>query len=116
MKYKLALALLLFVFLFVSCTENRVLPKEEATSARNAHLVNFLKKLGSTTGFKVCQTNPVMKPGGKGQWDGGALGSMSVLKVGDVFHMYYEAWGVRTDKEWDAHEYESLQIGHATSA
>jgi hypothetical protein len=40
---------------------------------------------------------------------------MSVLKVGDVFHMYYEAWGVRSEKEWDAEEYESLQIGHATS-
>ena len=29
--------------------------------------------------------------------------------------MYYEAWGVRSLKEWDAAEYESLQVGHATS-
>jgi hypothetical protein len=40
---------------------------------------------------------------------------MSVIKAGDVFHMYYEAWGVRSEKEWDAEEYESLQVGHATS-
>ncbi|MHC4437897.1 MAG: hypothetical protein ACYS3S_11095, partial [Planctomycetota bacterium] len=66
-------------------------------------------------GFKVHQANPVIRPGRKGQWDAGALGSMSVLKVGDILHMYYEAWGVRSEKEWDAKEYESLQIGHATS-
>jgi hypothetical protein len=37
---------------------------------------------------------------------------MSVLKVGEVFHMYYEAWGVRIN---NASDYNSLQIGHATS-
>ncbi len=98
MKNKLILFLLLFVVLFISCIENKVLPDEE-----------------STTDFKAYETNPVIKQGGKGQWDAGALGSMSVLKVDGVFHMYYEAWGVRSEKEWDADEYESLQIGHATS-
>ena len=29
--------------------------------------------------------------------------------------MYYEAWGKRSSKGWDAEEYKSLQIGHATS-
>jgi hypothetical protein len=37
---------------------------------------------------------------------------MSVLKVGDVCHMYYEAWGFR---EQDSTDYSTLQIGHATS-
>ena len=58
--------------------------------------------------------NPVLKPGAKGEWDAGALGSMTVLKVGEVFHMYYEAWGVR-GHTGDASDYLSLQIGHATS-
>jgi predicted GH43/DUF377 family glycosyl hydrolase len=98
MKHKIALLLSLFIFLFISCIENKVLPEEK-----------------STTEFKAYEANPVIKPGSKGQWDAGALGSMSVLKVGNVFHMYYEAWGVRSEKEWDAEEYESLQIGHATS-
>ena len=37
---------------------------------------------------------------------------MSVLHVGSVFHMYYEAWGIRRNAGTD---YDSLQIGHATS-
>ena len=56
--------------------------------------------------------NPVLTPGSKGTWDAGALGSMSVVKVGEVFHMYYEAWGTRENMSTD---YNSLQIGHATS-
>jgi hypothetical protein len=60
------------------------------------------------------ENNPVVTLG-KNTWDGGALGSMTVLKVGDIYHMYYEAWGVRSEKEWDALEYTSLQIGHAVS-
>lgn len=61
------------------------------------------------------KSNPILNVGATGSWDAGALGSMSVLKVGDVFHLYYEAWGVRTDAEWDRDEYNTLQIGHATS-
>jgi len=59
-------------------------------------------------------SNPVLKPGAKGEWDAGALGSMTVLKVGEVFHMYYEAWGTR-GHNGDSVDYLTLQIGHATS-
>jgi hypothetical protein len=62
--------------------------------------------------WQVFTNNPVLRPGAKGEWDAGALGSMTVLKVGEVFHMYYEAWGVRGNH---AADYLSLQIGHATS-
>ena len=62
--------------------------------------------------WQIYTNNPVLRPGAKGEWDAGALGSMSVLKVGEVFHMYYEAWGVRGAQ---AADYLSLQIGHATS-
>ncbi len=60
--------------------------------------------------------NPILTPGPQGSWDAGALGTMSVLTVGDEYHMYYEAWGERSDAEWDEAEYYSLQIGHATSS
>ena len=63
--------------------------------------------------FEPYAGNPILKPGGPGEWDAGALGSMSVLKVGDTYHMYYEAWGVRGN---DPKDYHSLQIGHATSS
>jgi hypothetical protein len=58
--------------------------------------------------------NPVLTPGPAGSWDAGALGSMTVLRVADLFHMYYEAWGIRGSGKIIA-DYDSLQIGHATS-
>lgn len=56
--------------------------------------------------------NPVLAPGPAGSWDSGALGSLTVLRVDGVWHLYYEAWGVRGHS---AADYNSLQIGHATS-
>jgi hypothetical protein len=76
---------------------------------------NSLKQIASTEGFKPYEGNPVISPGSVGTFDAGALGSMTILKVEDTFHIYYEGWGVRSEKEWDAAEYETLQIGHATS-
>ena len=74
-----------------------------------------IRELAGKQGFKPYEGNPVLSKGGPGEWDAGALGSMTVIKVGDTYHMYYEAWGVRTEKSWDGAEYNSLQIGHATS-
>jgi enterochelin esterase-like enzyme/predicted GH43/DUF377 family glycosyl hydrolase len=88
--------------------------EDESTSLAGKTVFDYLKTLASKTGFKEYDGNPVIT-GDEGQWDAGALGSMSVLRVDDVFHVYYEAWGVRSEKEWDASEYESLQVGHATS-
>jgi hypothetical protein len=62
--------------------------------------------------WQLLTNNPVLRPGAKGEWDAGALGSMSVLKVGNVFHIYYEAWGVRGHSAMD---YSTIQIGHAVS-
>lgn len=74
-----------------------------------------LRELAGSDHFVPYSNNPVLQPGAKGTWDAGALGSMTVLKVGNTYHMYYEAWGTRGDKKWDAQDYKSLQIGHATS-
>jgi len=74
-----------------------------------------VRRLGGENGFRVYDKNPVLTSGNSGEWDAGALGSMSLLRVGEVYHMYYEAWGTRSEKEWDADEYNSLQIGHAIS-
>jgi hypothetical protein len=67
---------------------------------------------GAPGPWQIYSNNPVLRPGAKGEWDAGALGSMTVLQVGEVFHMYYEAWGVRGNQSAD---YLTLQIGHATS-
>ncbi len=71
-----------------------------------------MRQLAGAGNFKEYLHNPVLSPGPPGSWDAGALGSMSVIKVGKVFHLYYEAWGVR---DRSAEDYRSLQIGHAVS-
>jgi beta-fructofuranosidase len=73
-----------------------------------------LRDLAGTNCWAVCPNNPVLRPGAKDEWDAGALGSMTVLKVGEVFHMYYEAWG-SLGKEGSGADYQTLQIGHAVS-
>jgi hypothetical protein len=61
-----------------------------------------LRELGGTRGFREYPRNPVLKPGALGSWDAGALGSMTVVKVGSVFHLYYEAWDrvLRLGNSW----------------
>jgi predicted GH43/DUF377 family glycosyl hydrolase len=71
-----------------------------------------LRQLGGTGGFEEYRENPVLKPGLPGSWDAGALGSMTIVKVDKLYHLYYEAWGVRGDS---AADYSTLQIGHAVS-
>lgn len=85
-----------------------------AGAANSGEILDIQQLLDLAGGdrWAIYPNNPVLRPGGKGAWDAGALGSMTVLKVADVFHMYYEAWGVRGNNDAD---YNSLQIGHATS-
>jgi len=81
----------------------------------NSSRYESLIKISSTDGFKPYEGNPIIAVGPEGSFDAGALGSMNILLVSGVFHCFYETWGVRSEKEWDASEYESLTIGHATS-
>ena len=103
--------LFLLIGLLWSCTDF----KDKNNSAIYTQSYDELRAIASKEGFNPYSENPVVTMGAEGSWDAGALGSMSVLKVRDTFHVYYEAWGVRSDAEWDASEYESLQIGHAYS-
>ncbi|MHC5074460.1 MAG: glycoside hydrolase family protein, partial [Planctomycetota bacterium] len=114
MKYKNFIILTLSLYLLFFCIENKALLANEQSDI-DPSVLGGLKQIASTEGFKPYEGNPIMTVGTKGSFDAGALGSMTILKVGDVFHIYYETWGVRSEKEWDAGEYESLQIGHATS-
>lgn len=87
----------------------------------NRHVQNYLteknliklENLGVENAWEIYEGNPVIV-GDSGMWDGGALGSMSVLIVKDTMHLYYESWGVRGEG-WTHSDYASLQIGHATS-
>lgn len=78
-------------------------------------LISNIFAQDETPAWMDYENNPIISVGESGSWDAGALGSMSVVNVNNTFHMYYEAWGLRTDSEWDREEYNTLQIGHATS-
>jgi predicted GH43/DUF377 family glycosyl hydrolase len=114
MKYKTIIILFLSLCLICSCSKDKASLTNNISDV-SLSVLDSLKQIASKDGFKPYEANPVLQPGPEGTFDAGALGSVSVLKVGDIFHMYYEAWGVRSAKEWNAEEYESLQIGHATS-
>jgi predicted GH43/DUF377 family glycosyl hydrolase len=109
--------IILVAGMLFSCTNtgNKQGASAEKLPDVDTAVIASLKAMASTNGFKRYGNNPVLTVGPEGAWDAGALGSMTILKVGNVFHMYYEAWGKRSDKEWDAAEYETLAIGHATS-
>jgi hypothetical protein len=64
--------------------------------------------------WQVYPQNPILAPGQPGSWDSGALGTMTTVKAGNVYHMYYEAWG-RRGKAYSDSDYSTLQIGHAIS-
>lgn len=102
-KSKLLIVALSFVgSIFQSCNTSPGLGKD-------------LSRIAEVGKWKVYEKNPVMIPE-PGKWDGGALGSMTTVIVNDTIHMYYEAWGVRSNNPSDPEEdYSSLQIGHAIS-
>ena len=110
MEQKTKYFLMVLAFMLISCQETTT-----NTPDLDPTIVASLKQLASRDGFKPYKKNPIIEVGPEGSFDGGALGSMSVLLVDGIFHVYYETWGVRSSAEWDAEEYESLQIGHATS-
>jgi predicted GH43/DUF377 family glycosyl hydrolase len=56
----------------------------------------------------------VLEPGVNGEWDAGAIGSTCILRVGNTYHAFYEAWGELGMADGGA-DYKSLRIGHATS-
>jgi hypothetical protein len=102
-----------FTLLSVAFGLMTVTPAAEAQLGGGQALsVQQLHDLTGTDHWKIYPNNPVLQPGAKGEWDSGALGSMTVVKVGSVFHMYYEAWGAIGNSLTD---YNTLQIGHATS-
>ena len=76
--------------------------------------IDQVRQLAGSDHWAVYKNNPVLTLGPPGTWDAGALGSMTLARVGNLYHMYYEAWGRMTKSRVHA-DYISLQIGHATS-
>jgi predicted GH43/DUF377 family glycosyl hydrolase len=91
-----------------------LLPCGFAAEGDKAADLQPLYQLAGDKVFKPYPGNPVLKPE-VGQMDAAALGTMTVVRVNGVFHMYYEAWGAGDRRKSPATYYLSLQIGHATS-
>jgi len=64
------------------------------------------RSLAGKTGWKKYPGNPILSPGGPDEWDRWAIMSMTVVRAGGIFHLYYE--GGRTGVG-------DLRIGHARS-
>ena len=64
------------------------------------------RQLAGQDNWKPYQNNPIIAPGREGEWDSWAVMSMTVVKVGETFHLYYEG-GLTGCGD--------LQVGHATS-
>lgn len=75
-------------------------------SSKSEGLGGEWERFAGKTGWAVYAGNPIIKPGKAGEWDSWAVMSMSVVKVGDTFHLYYEG-GLTGCGD--------LQIGHGTS-
>lgn len=123
-------AITLFLVTLVAATfwpcssDNSAAETQNAEKNRCAVELNELKtaslaaaaveSLAGSDGFQVYEQNPILSPGTPGEWDAGAIGSMTVAKVDGMYHMYYEAWG-RPDSRKVGIDYTTLQIGHAVS-
>lgn len=98
-------AILIVGVLVLSCnTSSQYLSQKHLGSINEFAVENHWVKYGE---------NPVIESD-SGTWDAGALGTPCMLVVDGIIHLYYEAWGVRSDG-YSHSDYASLQIGHATS-
>jgi len=79
-----------------------------STSCANQHIANVKKwtALAGRDRWQPIPSNPIIAPGQDGQWDCWAVMSMTAVRVGDTFHLYYEG-GLTGCPD--------LRIGHATS-
>ena len=89
-----------------------------------------VRKLAGQGFWQPYQGNPVVACGAEGEFDHAALGTPSVVKVGDIYHLYYETWekpgaalvvkgkskfGGRISYDRPTGDYTTLHIGHAIS-
>jgi len=102
------------IFAIFGCNQSN--KKKKVANAESTQGVN---KSANIAGFADYAEYPVvLTMGADGEFDAGALGSMTFVEVEGVYHMYYEAWAKLTHSGGVTGEdldYISLQIGHATS-
>jgi hypothetical protein len=60
--------------------------------------------------------NPILSPSAStNAWDAAALETMTVVKVGNIWHMYYEGWAANDEGSVTSLPLGPIAIGHATS-
>lgn len=95
MKVKLIFCLVI-IFGFFGCMG----------SGGDRPLIERWRQMGGVGKWRIYSGNPIVSPGNAGAWDSWAVMSMTVVRVGDVFHLYYEG-GLSGCGD--------LAIGHAVS-
>ena len=89
-----------------------------------------VRKLAGQGFWQPYKGNPVVACGAEGEFDHAALGTPSVVKVGNIYHLYYETWekpgaalavkgkfnfGGRITYDRPTGDYMTLHLGHAIS-
>ena len=105
MRILIRLIVLVCLAGYLSANGNEPRETSEMSKSEQCFSIQELRALAGKDKWQPYTGNPVISPGTKDEWDGWAIGSMSILKVGEEYHLYYEGWGLGT-----------IQIGHATSA
>ena len=73
-----------------------------------------VRRLAGKDQFQRYQHGAVLAPGLADEWDAGAIGSVTVIRVDGELHMYYE--GRAESHDGGGLDFSSLQIGHAVSS
>jgi len=98
-------AALVAMLLTAACSKQTTNTPRQSSTKPGVH-AKWLALAGKNN-WKAYPQNPIITPGPKGTWDSWAVMSMTVVKVGDTFHLYYEG-GLTGCRD--------LQIGHASSS
>jgi predicted GH43/DUF377 family glycosyl hydrolase len=106
MRHFLVVGLALLATVGSGCGEGTGDKSTRCKGDVTAALVRRWRSLGGRTAWKEYGGNPIIRPGRPGEWDSWAVMSMSVVKVGDTLHLYYEGGATGVG---------DLRIGHVTS-
>jgi hypothetical protein len=106
MRARLRAVLIFTVFAGCCWCEGTLGTSKSFERSENRALYSKWEALAGRDRWKAYPGNPIIEPGKAGRWDCWAVMSMTVVRVGQTFHLYYEG-GLTGCGD--------LQIGHATS-
>ena len=76
-----------------------------ATSGKTSDVQHYSIGLASASDplgpWEKCVSNPLLTPGSPGEWDDDHVAAASILKIGDIFYMWYSGMRENAYPRWD---------------